>query len=118
MAISVNSETGDLFQKSSFPGIFRTQSSYEILEKSEIGAAYKIEQVRVNPTKLTTIPSKHAGLGCKFYMQVTSPIRRFSDLIMQLQLKFLLKNKPPIFSEEDLLKWLKHINQTHIIYIN
>ena len=110
MAISVNSETGKLFQKSSFPGIYRTQSSYEILEQVEDGTGYKLEQVRVNPSKLTTIPDKHAGLGCKFYIQVTSPIRRFSDLIMQLQLKLILKNATPLFSEEELIKWSEEIS--------
>ena len=69
-----------------------------------------MENVRINPTKLTTVPAKHASLGCQYYMQVTSPIRRFSDLIMQLQLKLLLKNKNPIFTEEDMTIWSEEIS--------
>tara|TARA_B100000700_G_C15018521_1_gene844521 strand:+ start:441 stop:2423 length:1983 start_codon:yes stop_codon:yes gene_type:complete len=110
MAISVNSETGKLFQKSNFPGIFRTQSSYEIIKPVEDEYSLSMENVRINPTKLTTVPAKHASLGCQYYMQVTSPIRRFSDLIMQLQLKLLLKNKNPIFTEEDMTIWSEEIS--------
>ncbi len=110
LAISVNSTVGNIFQKSDFPGIYRTQSSYEIIKEVENGKTLSMEHVRINPTKLSTIPDIHAGLGCEFYMQVTSPIRRFSDLIMQLQLKMLIENKEPIFSEDDLIIWSEKIS--------
>jgi len=110
LAISVNSETGKIFQKSDYPGIYRTQSSYEIIKEVENGSTISMENIRITPAKLTTIPEKHVGLGCNFYMQVTSPIRRFSDLVMQLQLKLLIENKDPIFNEKDLLLWSENIS--------
>ena len=88
MAIAVNTEAGDLFQKSNLPGIYRTQSSYQLLKQLEDGEELTMEHVKINPTKLSIIPDKHAGLGCKYYMQITSPIRRFSDLLIQIQFLF------------------------------
>ena len=110
LAISVNSEAGKIFRKSNFPGIYRTQSSYEIKKDVEIGKTLSMEHIRINPTRLSSIPDKHAGLGCEFYMQITSPIRRFSDLVMQFQLKMLLEKKDPIFSENDIIIWLEKIS--------
>ena len=37
-------------------------------------------------SKMTLVPSRHAGLGVDCYTQFTSPIRRFTDLVMQRQL--------------------------------
>jgi len=108
-AISVNSEAGKIFKKSNFPGIFRTQSSYEIIKEVEKGVNLSLEHIRIQPTKLSTVSDKHAGLGCESYIQVTSPIRRFSDLIMQLQLKMLIEKKVPIFSEDEMINWSEKI---------
>jgi len=110
IAISVNRETGRLFQESEFPGIYRTQSSYEIIKEVEEGDQLSMEHLRLNPTRLTTFPEKHAGLGCNSYIQVTSPMRRFVDLIMQLQLKLLISNKEPVFNKDDLLRWSEIIS--------
>jgi len=110
LAISVNSETGKLFKEAEFPGIFRTQSSYEIIKDVEKGDQLSMENVRINPTKLTPSPDKHAGLGCNSYIQVTSPMRRFVDLIMQLQLKLLISNKEPVFNKDDMLRWSETIS--------
>ncbi len=38
-------------------------------------------------------PSMHCGLGLGFYSQVTSPLRRYSDLIAHEQLRAFLDNK-------------------------
>jgi exoribonuclease-2 len=50
-------------------------------------------------------PSHHAGLGLDAYTQVTSPIRRYGDLLVHYQLKAALRGeKPPLtVGELDLL---------------
>ncbi|MCQ2612040.1 MAG: RNB domain-containing ribonuclease [Treponemataceae bacterium] len=40
------------------------------------------------------IPSQHAGLGLGMYSQVTSPLRRYSDLIAHQQLHAFLDERP------------------------
>ncbi len=116
LAISVNSETGRIFQEADFPGIFRTQSSYEIIKEVEEGTQLAMEHIRIEPARLTTVPGKHAGLGCEVYMQVTSPIRRFIDLIIQQQLKCLIEKKEPVFSTEDMMRWSEEISLRHKKY--
>ena len=47
-------------------------------------------------------PLPHAGLGLSAYVQATSPIRRYSDLIVHYQIKATLLGQPPIFSPEQV----------------
>ena len=110
LAISVNCETGRIFQEADFPGIYRTQSSYEIIKEVSEGNKLSMDNIRIEPARLSTIPGKHAGLGCKVYMQATSPIRRFVDLVTQQNLKMLIDQQEPIFSEEDMMRWSEEIS--------
>ncbi len=52
--------------------------------------------------EMSTRPSRHAGLGLDAYAQVTSPIRRYSDLVAHFQIKAHLRGEPLPFSSEDL----------------
>ena len=110
LAISVNCETGRIFQEADFPGIYRTQSSYEIIKEVAEGTKLSMENIRIEPARLSTIPGKHAGLGCNVYMQATSPIRRFVDLVIQQNLKLLINQHEPVFSEEDMMRWSEEIS--------
>jgi exoribonuclease-2 len=47
-------------------------------------------------------PGRHAGLGLDTYSQVTSPIRRYTDLLAHFQLKAHLRGDPPPFDAEQL----------------
>eukprot|EP00277_Geminigera_cryophila_P019362 CAMPEP_0179437960 /NCGR_PEP_ID=MMETSP0799-20121207/21756_1 /TAXON_ID=46947 /ORGANISM="Geminigera cryophila, Strain CCMP2564" /LENGTH=158 /DNA_ID=CAMNT_0021219225 /DNA_START=76 /DNA_END=552 /DNA_ORIENTATION=- len=53
----------------------------------------------------------HGGLGLKAYSQVTSPIRRYADLILHRQLKTSLNNESPTYSHSDLLEMVPKIEQ-------
>ena len=110
LAISVNSETGRIFKEADFPGIYRTQSSYEIIKEVAEGNKLSMENIRIEPARLSTIPGKHAGLGCEVYMQATSPIRRFVDLVTQMNLKLLINQQEPVFSEVDMMRWSEEIS--------
>ena len=116
MAISVNSVTGRLFQEADFPGIYRTQSSYEIIKEVAEGTELSMENIRIEPAKLSTIPGKHAGLGCDVYMQATSPIRRFVDLVTQQNLKLLINKQEPVYNKEDMMRWSEEISLRHRKY--
>jgi exoribonuclease II len=45
-------------------------------------------------------PARHASLGLNTYTQVTSPIRRYADLLAHFQIKAHLRGDPPPFSIE------------------
>ncbi len=53
-------------------------------------------------SEMGTTPSRHAGLGLNIYTQVTSPIRRYTDLLTHFQLKAHLRGEEPPFRSEDL----------------
>ena len=54
--------------------------------------------------------SRHAGLGLEAYSQVTSPIRRYSDLLAHWQIKAFLRNEPLPFTAEMLTEILRMID--------
>ncbi|MBD2151647.1 VacB/RNase II family 3'-5' exoribonuclease [Pseudanabaena sp. FACHB-1277] len=54
--------------------------------------------------------SRHAGLGLDAYAQVTSPIRRYSDLLAHWQIKAFLRNEPLPFTAEMLTAILQAID--------
>ncbi|GAB4224316.1 MAG: RNB domain-containing ribonuclease [Francisella sp.] len=50
--------------------------------------------------KYSTISSAHSGLGLEAYIQVTSPLRRYLDLLVHYQIRNFLENKETIKSQE------------------
>jgi exoribonuclease-2 len=56
--------------------------------------------------RLSLHPEYHAGIGLDFYAQLSSPIRRYADLVLQRQLLGALasgNNEPPIYTVDELL---------------
>ncbi|MGF1489815.1 MAG: ribonuclease catalytic domain-containing protein [Prochloraceae cyanobacterium] len=53
-------------------------------------------------SEMGTTPSRHAGLGLNIYTQVTSPIRRYTDLLTHFQLKAHLRGEEPPFNIQQL----------------
>ena len=45
----------------------------------------------LKPSQQKSAPGTHAGLGMEFYCQVTSPLRRYTDLLIHQQLRTLLR---------------------------
>jgi len=45
-------------------------------------------------------PSAHRGLGLPFYAQVTSPLRRYQDLLGHMQIRAFLAGRPVLDSDE------------------
>lgn len=57
-------------------------------------------------------PQRHAGLGLDAYAQITSPIRRYGDLLAHWQLKAALRGDPPPFSTRELTEVLGEVGNT------
>jgi len=53
-------------------------------------------------SEVGTTPGRHASLGLDAYSQVTSPIRRYADLLSHFQIKAHLRGDPPPFNLETL----------------
>ena len=52
------------------------------------------------PTRLVVSPEPHAGLGLSLYTRVTSPLRRYSDLLVHQQLRAWLAGRSPLTAQE------------------
>ena len=50
--------------------------------------------------KVGTSPSDHAGLGLGMYSQVTSPLRRYGDLVSHQQLRRFIAGEPLLSADE------------------
>ena len=50
----------------------------------------------LRPRQMSSIPAQHAGLGLDSYAQVTSPLRRYLDLVAHQQLRAYLRGEEPL----------------------
>ncbi|MGK5092684.1 RNB domain-containing ribonuclease [Deltaproteobacteria bacterium TL4] len=116
LAILVNQEVGRLFHQHQFPAIYRTQPPYQIVQEPKDDEELTMRHIRIDAARLSTVSEPHAGLGCDFYIQATSPIRRLLDLIIQHQLHRYLDKKEPLFNEEPLMNWAQQIDTQQKIY--
>jgi exoribonuclease-2 len=93
----------------SLPLIFRTQSGPgEPLQTMETYDAVLADQLfsKLEPSKASLTPNGHFALGLKAYTQVTSPLRRISDLTLQRQLIAQLEKKELPYLPQDLMEIL------------
>lgn len=89
--------------KNNIPFQYVSQESPEIPKELPPGLAGEYRKRRsMRSRKVGTIPSVHAGLGIGMYSQVTSPLRRYGDLIAHQQLHLHLDGKP-LMDTDDLL---------------
>jgi exoribonuclease-2 len=49
---------------------------------------------------LSTKPGRHEGLGLDTYTQVTSPLRRYTDLLAHIQIRAYLRGNAPLSADE------------------
>ena len=53
-------------------------------------------------SEMNLTPGRHSSLGLEAYTQVTSPIRRYTDLLTHFQIKAHLRDEPQPFSPEEM----------------
>jgi len=56
----------------------------------------------MRPRALSTRPGQHSGLGLDTYIQVTSPLRRYTDLLAHLQIRAVLRGGAPPLSADEI----------------
>ncbi len=81
MAILANSLWGKLLADHGVSGLYRSQA--------------------VGRVKMSTHPLEHQGLGVAQYAWCTSPLRRYVDLVNQMQLVAVLNGETPAFVQND-----------------
>ena len=108
LMILANKTFSDYTIDNSIPAIYRSQSNSDDLEVLEIPADPPISFYKnVSPVEVSTEYGYHFGLGVSSYLQLSSPIRRYSDSILMRQLDNWLKNSTIMFSENELTSIIK-----------
>ncbi len=79
LMIHANASWGRLLADHQVAGIYRVQSSGKV--------------------RMTTAPGEHQGLGVSHYAWMTSPLRRYVDLVNQWQLLAVLHGEPAPFEQ-------------------
>ena len=89
--------------KHSIPFQYISQEAPELPNKIPNGLAGEYKKRRaMRPRNAGTIPAMHAALGIAMYGQVTSPLRRYGDLVSHRQLLHFI-DKQPLLSASDIL---------------
>ncbi len=92
-------------RENGIPVLYRSQG--EPNERLSIGEAGYIFYVFKQRSKLTPLlinsePRPHTSIGLDAYTNVTSPIRRYLDLVVQRQIKDFLLDNPLTYNDESL----------------
>ncbi len=108
MMILAGEAAGRYGQEHDLPLPFRGQPQPELPPEEEL-QALPVGPVRsvairrcMSRSEVALSPSRHASLGLDTYIQVTSPIRRYSDLIAHYQIKAHLRGEELPFPAEKL----------------
>ncbi|EDO14408.1 hypothetical protein Kpol_237p4 [Vanderwaltozyma polyspora DSM 70294] len=118
LMILANSLAGKFFAENGIPAIYRSysdlllgkdaQSEYNaMLSNLKLGKRPTLKDINkisslFNTSKFTTYPSPHSMIATKYYATVTSPLRRFPDMINHLQIHRILSKQPLCFTQRDL----------------
>ena len=104
--ILMNRLSGDFFDKNAVPALFRSQTQDIDPEARELDPEDVLFPVKVakhlKPSFVGFAPETHKSLGVSRYVQMTSPIRRYTDLLMQRQLISWLEEQKICYSESEL----------------
>jgi exoribonuclease-2 len=78
------------------------------VEETPLIEALAFERLRktFKRSRLSLSPGSHSGLGLTAYTQISSPIRRYADLVTQRQFTAVLSGQPVPYAPEELLKIL------------
>lgn len=104
MMILAGEVAGQYGQAHQIPLPFRSQPQPELPSQDELlqlpaGLVRQCAIRRCMPrSEISVQPGRHTSLGLEGYVQVTSPIRRYSDLLSHFQIKAHRRGETPPFS--------------------
>jgi exoribonuclease-2 len=104
--ILMNWLSARFFKERRLPAIFRAQPeqiSEEARALDERDPLFPIKAVKFfKPSRVGVSSEPHFSLGLDGYVQITSPIRRYFDLVLQRQMLGELEGEGASFTEEDI----------------
>jgi len=118
MMILAGEVAGKYCQEHSIPVPFRGQPQPELPPEEELillppGPVRSCALRRCMPKSETGLtPSRHASLGLETYTQVTSPIRRYTDLLTHFQIKAHLRGEELPFERDKMQQIIYEVVST------
>jgi exoribonuclease-2 len=108
LMIMCNSLLAEFCRDNDLPAVYRSQTKPDIsdleLETPEGQAEEALQRYmvtrRLAPAHVSTTPLPHGGLGVEAYVQATSPLRRYPDLVIQRQITHFLTAGEPLYPPE------------------
>jgi exoribonuclease-2 len=101
--ILANHLMGEFCLQHKLPAVYRVQEAVEVKDLEGIESpALKgfLLMRRLRPSSLVLDPSPHALLGVPLYLQATSPLRRYLDLMIQRQILHQLHHGTPLYNRQ------------------
>ena len=112
MMVLCNSLMADFCKVHDIPASYRSQSAPDVSdldlfdEDGVLRPLTRLQQYRLMrrfaPAVVSITPTPHVGLGVESYIQATSPLRRYPDLVMQRQISRYLSAGEPVYSADDI----------------
>ena len=115
MMVLANRLTAEYALRHDIPVIYRVQDppSEPVQSLTHYDAVEFERQIRkLKRTRLSTIPQPHCGLGLELYTQVSSPIRRYADLVLARQLDAHFEGRAFPYAQNELLEVLGAVERT------
>ncbi len=117
--VSCGGGVGRMLAEQMVPAIFRRQVApsepIEWDEESARDPVFILESVRrLKRAEISLQADRHHALGLMAYTQVTSPLRRYGDLLMQRQLHSYLVRKVAEYGDGELLKLMSVADQASL----
>ncbi|MBO7741826.1 MAG: RNB domain-containing ribonuclease, partial [Victivallales bacterium] len=67
---------------------------------------------KMKRTRLSTYPQPHFGLGLDLYTQISSPLRRYADMVIQRQICAHLSGRAPEYTQQELFGIVDNVEST------
>ena len=103
MMIFANSLLAEFCRDRELPAAYRSQRAPDldgIPDDMPDGPLRRFVTLRrMAPAELGAQPGHHSGLGVSAYLQATSPLRRYPDLVMQRQIGGYLERGEPLYDQ-------------------
>ena len=112
MMVLAGEVLADFAQRNSLPILFRSQSGFRREESTSAGSMLlkvgwdmkMVHDMRFLAPKSRFVPDAqaHSGLGLRAYVQGTSPLRRYLDILVHWQVKACLRGGTPPYDHTEL----------------
>lgn len=118
LMILTNRTAAAYLSERGIPAIYRTQTEPDFgeVEQAIHDAVWRFLILRrMKPLELSLKSRPHATLGVDTYCQITSPIRRYVDLVLQRQLRSGITDGVPVYDANDMMDELSALERSRVL---